>query len=69
MEKSKCMGSKAITSRKLNALASTSPIRLIGNLGRYLGFPLLQGRLKKEDFDHIFEKSKSYVSFLEDEPS
>ena len=39
-----------------------SSIALAGNLGKYLGFPLFQGRIKREDFNFLIDKLKVRLS-------
>ena len=50
LEKSKVMVSKMVPRQKHLRLAMVSSISFAGNLGKYLGFALIQGRMKKADF-------------------
>ena len=62
MDKSKAIVSKNVNRRKREKLASVSSIALVGNLGKYLGVPLVQGRVKKEDFNFLIDKLKVRLS-------
>ena len=54
--KSKVMVSKGVPRSVGERLASESSIVFASHLGRYLGFPLIHGRVKKDDFRFIIEK-------------
>lgn len=62
LEKSRAMCSPRIPRTRKNQLASSSPIQFIGNLGRYLGFRLKHGRMKKDDLNFILEKIQTWLS-------
>ena len=62
VEKSKAMVLKNVNRRKQEKLASMSSIALAGNLGKYLGFLLFQGRVEKEDFNFLIDKLKVRLS-------
>ena len=57
VDKSKVMVSGNVNRRKREKLAAMSSIALAGNLGKYLGFPLFQGRIKREDFNFLIDIS------------
>jgi hypothetical protein len=44
--KSRVMTSRNVNKHLKNALAQLSPVKFASDLGRYLGFPLTQGRVK-----------------------
>jgi len=54
--KSKSMCSKRVPERTKRDIQGISSIRLVSNLGHYLGFPLVQGRVTNETYKHIIEK-------------
>lgn len=43
-------------------LVALSPIQFTSDLGRYLGFPLVRGRVKNADFNFLLEKINSRLS-------
>lgn len=47
---------------KLRKISSISNIRSTNALGKYLGFPIFQGRVKKEDFRFIIDKMQSKLA-------
>ena len=62
IDKSIAMVSKSVSRQKRQRLASLCTISFASNLGKYLGFPMVQGRLKKSDFLFLVEKKKSRSS-------
>ena len=61
-EKSKAIGSRAISKRKKEKFTIISYIQFIANLGKYLGFPLLTNRATKNDFAFINEKIQARLA-------
>lgn len=43
-----------------------SLICFAGSLGKYLGYPLLQGRVKRSDFNFLIEKLQSMLASWKD---
>ena len=62
LDKSKAMVSKMVPRQKRLRLAAASSISFAGYLGNYLGFPLIQGRMKKADFQFLLDKMRSRLS-------
>ena len=62
VEKSKAMLSKGVPRSMKERLAGESSIVFASHLGRYLGFPLVQGRMKKADFRLLIDKMHSKLS-------
>lgn len=54
--KSRAFFSARIAHRKKDKISSISSIRATNSLEKYLGFPILMGRVKKEDFYFILDK-------------
>lgn len=54
--KSRSFFSKGVSCRKIEKIYSISSIRNITSLGKYLGFPLFKGKVKKEDFGFIIDE-------------
>lgn len=50
------MASKNVSRAKVAKYAAITGFQCTANLGRYLGFPLLTGRIKKSDFGFIIDK-------------
>lgn len=61
-EKSKALVSSIIPHALREQLASKSSIRFSSNLGKYLGYPLLQGRAKKSDFNFLIENLQNRLA-------
>ena len=59
LDESKAMVSKLVTRQKTERLTVVSSILFVTYLGRYLGFSLLQGKVKKIDFTFLIEKTLS----------
>ncbi|CAL0325278.1 unnamed protein product [Lupinus luteus] len=55
-DKSKFICSRSVTNRRKNRFMRLCSMRVVGNLGNYLGIPLLQGRVGRAIFDPILEK-------------
>jgi len=62
MEKSRLVVSKGISNRDAQAISSLISMRRTRSLGKYLGFPLFQGRPKRADFHPIIEKIKGQLA-------
>ena len=60
--KSKALASKSIARSKKERLESTSGISFTGSLGKYLGFNIIQGRVKREHFNSLLDRLKSKLS-------
>ena len=56
LEKSRAMCSSNISRRKRESLSNSTSIRMTSNLGKYLGVPLIVGRVTKSLFNPILEK-------------
>ena len=56
LEKSRACCSPNIRHSKKEAIANLTAIRLISDLRKYLGVPILKGRVKKATFNPIIEK-------------
>ncbi|KAK2378521.1 hypothetical protein QL285_066416 [Trifolium repens] len=54
--KSRALFSNGVSRRKIRKITSLSSIRSTNSLNNYLGFPMLSGRVKKEDFNFILDK-------------
>lgn len=54
--KSRAFFSAGIAHRKKDKISSISSIRATNSLEKYLGFPILMGQVKKEDFYFILDK-------------
>jgi hypothetical protein len=55
-DKSRFMFSKNVSRRKRAMFTQFSSIRIASGLGKYLGFPFIQGQVKRADFNFIFDK-------------
>lgn len=55
-DKSRFLASKNVPHSKVAKFASISNFRHTYKIGKYLGFPLLSGRVKKVDFTYIVDK-------------
>ena len=62
LEKSRAMVSRMVPIQKRVRLATTSSISFAGNLGNYLRYPLIQGRMKKADFQFLIDKMRTRLS-------
>lgn len=60
--KSRAFYSLGVPRSTIEHLTSISQIRSIVALDKYLGFPLLKGRVKKSDFEFIIEKLRSRLA-------
>lgn len=56
------MRDKKIYTIKVEKITSISTIRSTNSLGKYLGFPMFQGRVKKEDFGFIIDKLQNRLA-------
>jgi hypothetical protein len=62
ISKSRAYYSSGTPNRKINKLTSISGIQSTTSLAKYLGFPMLQGRPKKSDFNFIIEKMQTRLA-------
>lgn len=62
MAKSRAFFSAGVLRRKKEKISSISGIRETTSLEKYLGFPILKGRPKKEDFNFIIEKVQARLA-------
>lgn len=60
--KSRAFFSAGVHRSKKDKMSSITSIRHTDSLGHYLGFPLFNGRVKKEDFNFLLEKIQSRLS-------
>ena len=61
-DKSKVMFSRGVSKSTHEQISLISSISFAGQVGNYLGFSFFQGRVKKEDFNFIIDKSTSKLS-------
>jgi hypothetical protein len=62
LSKSRAFYSSGIPQAKINRLTSISIIRSTTSLDKYLGFPILKGRVKRSDFLFIIEKMQTRLA-------
>ncbi|GAU41508.1 hypothetical protein TSUD_302460 [Trifolium subterraneum] len=62
LSKSRAFYSSGIPQAKINKLTSLSGIRSTVSLDKYLGFPILKGRAKRNDFNFIIDKMQSRLA-------
>lgn len=62
VHKSKCFASAGVPRRKLQKLGEISGISFTTNLGRYLGFPMVKGRAKKDHFSFVIDKLQTRLA-------
>jgi hypothetical protein len=62
ISKSRAFYSTGTPQGKINSLTSITGIRSTTSLGKYLGFPMLNGRPKKSDFNFIIEKMQTRLA-------
>ena len=62
VEKSRAMCSPNVNRRKRDSISSCTSIRFTSNIGRYLGIPILRGRVRNADFHPVIEKLKSRLA-------
>lgn len=62
VQKTRFLVSKNVTIAKISKFASITSFQHTSNLGKYIGFPLLTGRVKKNDFGYILEKVNSRLA-------
>ncbi|PNX92520.1 ribonuclease H, partial [Trifolium pratense] len=60
--KSRALFSKGVPRRKMDKLTSLSGIRSTNALGKYLGFPMITGRVRKDDYHFILDKLNSRLA-------
>ena len=56
LEKSRAFASADVTRNRKDSVTSTTRIQFTSNLGKYLGFQMHHGRIKKEDFSSIMDR-------------
>ena len=56
VQKSRAMCSAIVSRQRRELFAAISSIRFASELGKYLGFPMLNRRTKKSDFSFIIDK-------------
>ncbi|XP_057420539.1 uncharacterized protein LOC130714634 [Lotus japonicus] len=54
--KSKALCSKGVPAATRNSIANVCPIRVVRNLGKYLGFPMASGRVSHGSFNFIIDQ-------------
>ena len=62
LAKSRAMFSKNIPRRRRDNFTSFSSIHFATSLRKYLGFPLIQGRVSKAYFTELMDKMKSHLA-------
>lgn len=62
LDKSRIMGSKNVSRGKKEKFSRLSSIKVAGDLRKYLGFPLIQGRVKMAHFNFIIDKIKGRLA-------
>lgn len=62
LDKSRAFYSKGIPRGKIARIMAISSICRTLSIGKYLGFPIIQGRAKKEDFLFIIEKMQARLA-------
>ncbi|XP_024632727.1 uncharacterized protein [Medicago truncatula] len=62
ISKSRAYYSSGTPNGKINNLTAISGIQSTTTLGKYLGFPMLQGRPKRSDFNFILEKMQTRLA-------
>ena len=62
LEKSRTMCSKNLSSRRKDNMTNISSICFTSDLGKYLGFPLIQGRVSKALFADLMTKVQSRLA-------
>lgn len=62
IQKSQFLPSKNLTQTKVAKLESLLEFKHTYNIGKYLGFPLLSGRVKNSDFSYIVDKINSRLA-------
>ena len=62
LDKSRIMVSKNVSRGKKEKFSRLSSIKVAGDLRKYLGFPLIQGRVKRAHFNFIINKIKGRLA-------
>jgi ribonuclease HI len=62
ISKSRALYSSGTPNGKINNLTAISGIQSTTSLGKYLGFPMLQGRPRRNDFNFIIEKMQTRLA-------
>lgn len=60
--KSRACFSTGVPQRKRDKITSVSGIRETTSLGKYLGFPMTHGRVKRGDYNFIIEKIQTRLA-------
>lgn len=60
--KSKILAYSGITNQKKASIANIAGFQFTVDIGRYLGFPIFQKRVTKEDFNFIFDRINSRLA-------
>lgn len=62
VEKSKLYASGGVPRKKKDHLSQVSRMRFTTNLGKYLGFKLFHGRVRKHDFSEVIDRVSSKLA-------
>ena len=62
LAKSIVMASKCVPHLKCDKFSSICQMSFIRNISKYLGFPLLSGRIRKEDFHYVLDSLQKKLS-------
>ena len=65
LDKSQAMASKHLTRRKRESICNFTSIRFTNDFGKYLGVPIIKGRVTRATFNPILEKNWIKVSCME----
>ena len=60
--KTKVITSRCVSRVKCDKFASICQFHFTSNVGRHLGFPMLSGRVKNEDFLYLIERLQSKLA-------
>ena len=66
VDKSRAMCSRNITCTRRENFTGISSIRFATNLGKYLGFPLISGRVSKATFSELLERVQNRLASWKD---
>ncbi|KHN04091.1 Putative ribonuclease H protein, partial [Glycine soja] len=62
VHKTHIMTSKHVSTIKVNRFAAISQFQHTRQIGKYMGFPMLTGRVRNSDFNYILEKINSRLA-------
>lgn len=62
LEKSQAFASKGVPTSRKNKIQEITQISFTSNLGKYLGFHIIQGRQQREDFAEVIERVDSKLA-------